>query len=375
MYSYEEICAIAIKMAFPYKPVLARQCIDAAGSAAGFFSLTGSGRDDLLSEISPNAGSAHKELSNPNLLLDTAAAEVKWCREKEIKIHYFREDNFPAGLLQIPDPPVVLFSYGRDPGDYINNISIVGTRKPSSYGLEITRQIVNEIARLNKNAVIVSGLAFGIDIEAHKSALSNKLHTIAVLPGPMDHIYPASHRTYASKIASEGCILSDFTRGSVSYKINFISRNRIIAALSAATILVESGIRGGGLITARFASSYSRELFAVPGRLSDRVSEGCNSLIGENCAQIYLSGRQFASQIGWPQSSRNNEDHIIFYEPDDVKRKILVSLNNVSDLTSDQISALIRVPPASLAVHLLELELERKIVCFSGNRYRINLLR
>lgn len=376
MFSDDTICTVAIKMAFPYKPVLVRRVIDAVGRASAFYNLNRVGREEVISNNSTKSVGESHQFPDFDLWYSKAEEEVKWCISKGINVTCIGDKEYPSCLLDIPDPPVVLFTYGNHELKFEKSIAIVGTRKPSRYGLDITGSIIEDIASADSSAIVVSGLAFGIDITAHVKALEVGLPTVAILPGAMDNIYPATHRGEASKIAKKGLLISDFTRNSESYKINFINRNRIIAAITRATILVESGLRGGGLITARFASSYNRDVFAVPGRCSDNLSQGCNSLISENVAMLYFNTREFFRQTGWELPSNGVQQTKLAMEVEGgVKQKILVSLSNVSDLSTDEMANLTKLPPSSLAVHLLELELERKIVGFAGNRYRINRFR
>jgi DNA processing protein len=360
--------ALALKMAFPYKPVLIIELINKAGSAIEFTNLSAESQHDILySEFN------QKTLPDFKDLLERADAELRWCIEKGINISYFRESDYPEQLLDIPDPPVVIFSYGSKPLCRDKIVSIVGTRRATLYGTTITKEIIYKMKESGLNPLIVSGLAFGIDVCAHKAALDCGLGTAAVLPGGMDNIYPATHKRFAARVASNGLLISDFTRGADPHKINFLSRNRIIAAISQATILVESGIKGGGLITARLAASYSRELFAVPGRLSDPLSEGCNSLITQNVAQQFFSVGEFAKIMNWTVNEHfPTQTQSLFDETNKVKQKILVSLNSNNELTMDQISEVTKEPVSRLAVHLLELELDGKILSFTGNRYRLN---
>lgn len=361
-------CALALKMAFPYKPILVMELINLTGKAQDFFELSKLDQRDILISF------GHiKMLPEFELLLEKASEEIEWCKERGIKISYIKENDFPKGLLNIPDPPAIIFTYGSSSFNHQNIVSIVGTRKATPYGSSITKDIIYKMKELEINPLIISGLAFGIDSYAHKAAIECGLKTAAVLPGSMDNIYPSTHKKLAAKVASNGLLISDFTRGSDPHKINFLSRNRIIAALSQATILIESGIKGGGLITARLAASYSKELFAVPGRLTDILSEGCNSIISENLAQQFFSVEDFARSMNWAISNKNiNRAPSLFDETDKVKQKILLSLSHNSELTMDTISEIVTEPISRLAVHLIELELNEKIVSLTGNRYRLN---
>lgn len=359
---------LALKMAFPYKPVFVMELINLTGNAEDFINQSPETQNEILFTV----GNIKKK-PDFNLLLEKAENEINWCKEKGINIISFKDSDFPERVLNIPDPPAIIFTYGATSINHETSVSVVGTRKATPYGTSITREIIFKIKDCGLNPLIISGLAFGIDLCAHKAALDCGLETAAVLPGGMDNIYPSSHKRFAARIASKGLLISDFTRGADPHKINFLSRNRIIAAISQATILIESGIKGGGLITARLAASYSRELFAVPGRLTDPLSEGCNSLISQNVAQQFFSVADFARAMNWHAVEKEKSVHgLLFEETNKVKQKILVSLNSNSELTIDLISELTKEPVSRLAINLLELELDGKIISFTGNRYRLN---
>ena len=373
----EKVSALALKIAFPYKPVLVRALISAAGGAAKLFGMDSCERSSLF--LSQDlAGVLPASFTDPckEENLEKASVECEWCEKSGIEVIGYHEPEFPRRLLECADAPVILFKYGNAELNPERSVSIVGTRRATEYGRYSTTGIVSEISEKIPNTLIVSGLAFGTDINAHKCALELGVPTVAILPGALNNIYPSSHRGIASKISKNGALLSDFTRGSESYKINFISRNRIIASMSDVTIIPESGIRGGGLITARLAHSYGREIFAVPGRLTDLLSEGCNSLISENVANVYTGIGDILRVMNWESKSGNGVQLSFYHNIERAeKQKILVSLSSERELSFERLAILTGLKPGELAATLTELELEGYVIGFAGNRYRINVLK
>ena len=229
-----------------------------------------------------------------------AHEEVEWCQQHKVQIVCISDAAYPDRLRHCADAPLVLFVRGKADLNSPHIVNIVGTRKCTAYGKDCVERIVTELRQLCPDIIIVSGLAYGIDITAHLSALRCNLPTVAVLPNGIDRVYPSAHREAASRIAStEGCALvTDYPPGTGPVAFTFLRRNRLIAALSQATILIESKIRGGGLMTCRLASGYGREVFALPGRLDDIRSQGCNLLIREKIAEPVAGLEAIGGQVG-----------------------------------------------------------------------------
>lgn len=294
----ETVCACALNRVFGYEPKIALGLIRELGSASAVFDLPGDTLDSLLGPFSKYRGKLCRE-SVEKEEEELSALEKEGCR-----FIPFTHPDFPALLKEIEDPPAGLYYRGcSPPADIFGRkpaIAIVGTRDMSPYGKEWCAKIVASLAQAPSKAVIVSGLAYGIDITAHLSALRCNLPTVAVLPNGIDRVYPSAHREAASRIAStEGCALvTDYPPGTGPVAFTFLRRNRLIAALSQATILIESKIRGGGLMTCRLASGYGREVFALPGRLDDIRSQGCNLLIREKIAEPVAGLEAIGGQVG-----------------------------------------------------------------------------
>jgi DNA processing protein len=226
-----------------------------------------------------------------------AEAELKFIQENEIDVHYFKEKSYPEKLKHCFDAPILMFSVGKINVQQSRIISIVGTRQVTSHGAEFCRNLIAEIAPLNP--IIVSGFAYGVDIVAHQSAMEHNLQTIGVLAHGLNQIYPASHRKYCKKMEANGGFMTEFWSSSNPEKENFVKRNRIVAGMSEATIVIESAERGGSLITAMLANDYNRDVFAVPGRITDKFSLGCNNLIKTQKANLLTSAADLIYMLNW----------------------------------------------------------------------------
>ena len=280
-----KVGACTLNRAFGYYPQVSHRLIDELGSIEAIFRLSERKRDELLGPFSRFQGSL-----TDSAMLDSEQ-ELDELQKQGVEFIALGEPAYPAALAECPDSPVGLYVRSiSSPEELFGEgpfISIVGTRDVSSYGLEWTRRIVFALAQAQHKPVIVSGLAYGVDISAHKAALEAGLRTIAVIPTGPEDIYPSGNRRHAEQIArTPGCALvTDFPPGTGAQAATFLRRNRIIAGLSSATIVVESKRKGGSLITAHTAFSYGRDIWALPGRVDDIRSAGCNALLREKVAE------------------------------------------------------------------------------------------
>lgn len=253
---------------------------------------------DNLLEIMPRGGKYVSQLKDPRIL-EWAEHEVEWARRYDIRLETFISENYPFRLRECPDPPLMLYCKGDADLNPERAVSIVGTRRASFYGRASLQKIVETMAGYDVKPMIISGLALGIDGAAHRAALELGLPTVAVLPTGLDEIYPRKHRELATKILREGALVTDFSSRTQPERYTFVRRNRIIAGMSDAVVLVQSYAKGGGLITASLASQYDREAFAVPGNMDDPSFAGCNNLIYRNGAVIVSSPESIADTMGW----------------------------------------------------------------------------
>lgn len=294
----EDVCCCALNRIFGFKPKIALALISSTGSASQVFRMKGAELDSLF-----RMDAAARNMINTGTLYQ-AAKELDRLYSEGYSFTYFGADSYPRLLKECEDPPVGLYvrsvSAPSEIFDRRPAVAVVGTRDISEYGKEWCRKITSALSRSSPTPSIISGLALGTDIIAHETALENRARTVAVMATGIDMVYPARHRAAAERIANTpGCALvTDYPPGTAPLQVNFLRRNRIIAGLGSATVLIESRARGGGMLTARLAFSYSRDVYALPGRIDDARSQGCNLLIKEKIADTILTEKKLAENIG-----------------------------------------------------------------------------
>lgn len=272
--------------------VLAKKLIHHFGSAQEVFQL----KPRQLAAISGLGPQIVKNFSD-STLFPKAEAEYQFITDHNIQVFYYQEPNYPERLKHCYDCPVLLFGKGTLNWDKRPIISIVGTRQITPYGSSFTRQLLEDLAPINP--VIVSGFAYGVDILAHNVALELGMQTIGVLAHGLNQIYPQKHKKYVRGMLENGGFLTEFRSTSNPDKENFVRRNRIVAGMTEATLVIESAEKGGSLITAHFANEYNREVFAVPGRITDKYSSGCNTLIKTQRAHLLQSAADIRYHLNW----------------------------------------------------------------------------
>ncbi len=230
-------------------------------------------------------------------VFEKAEKELKYINENKINFCFFQDENYPEKLKHCMDSPILLFTSGNINVNKKRIISIVGTRQITSYGTEFCKKLIADLAPLDP--IIVSGFAYGVDIVAHQAAVEHKLQTIGVLAHGLNQIYPKVHKKYISKMEENGGFMTEFWNDVDPFKENFVARNRIVAGMSEATIVIESAEKGGSLITANMANDYNRDVFAVPGRISDKYSQGCNDLIKTQKANLLTSAADLVYMLNW----------------------------------------------------------------------------
>jgi DNA processing protein len=251
-------------------------------------------------------------------VFEKAEVELKFIQDNDIDVHFFKDKSYPEKLKHCFDAPVLLFSAGNINLQQSKIISIVGTRQVTSHGAEFCRNLIAEIAPLNP--IIVSGFAYGVDIVAHQAAMEHGLQTIGVLAHGLNQIYPSSHKKYCKKMEEKGGFMTEFWSSSNPDKENFVKRNRIVAGMTEATIVIESAERGGSLITAMLANDYNRDVFAVPGRTTDKFSLGCNNLIKTQKANLLTSAADLIYMLNWDikESSKSVQKQLfVDLQPDE----------------------------------------------------------
>jgi DNA processing protein len=255
--------------------------------------------------------------------------------------------------------------------NFSKSVAIVGTRNNSNYGKHVTEKFIQDIT--SPSPTIISGLAFGIDTIAHRTALKQGLNTVAVLAHGLDTIYPPGNNALAKSIISNGALVTEFISGTAPDKHNFPSRNRIVAGLSDATVLIETGIKGGSMITADLASGYNRDVFAFPGKITDKKSEGCNYLIQQNKAILYTSPDNFLQTMGWENSNdpRNPIQPEMFVDISEQEKMILEIIRRKESVHIDELLMEFSFNSSILSSLLLSLEMKNLVSCLPGRKYRI----
>ncbi|MDL2227464.1 DNA-processing protein DprA [Odoribacter sp. OttesenSCG-928-L07] len=307
-------------------------------------------------------------IGNREILL-RAEKEMQFIERNNIRAISFFDNNYPIRLKRCADGPVILYVRGNTLPMHNRMLAIVGTRNATDYGRQMCEKIISEIT--DYNVGIISGLAYGIDTEAHKNSLKYRLDTFAVLGHGLQTVYPAKNSSLARSIESNGSLISEFISGTNPDRENFPQRNRIIAGLSDAVLIVEAAEKGGALITAYIAQSYNRDIFAIPGRINDKYSIGCNNLIKRQQAYIILSGKDIIENMNWDDKIRNNVlQQELFYELNEVQQRIIEFIRDESGSDIDKISENLNIPVGRLSCELLDLELKGALRCLPGKVYK-----
>ena len=304
-------------------------------------------------------------------IMEEAEKEIEFINKYNINTLFYLDNNYPERLQHCEDAPVILFVKGSvdlNPGKVI---SIVGTRNATRYGREMCNKIVSGLSEHHHDIVIVSGLAYGIDVCSHKAALKNNLLTVAVLGHGLSTIYPAGHNDVAKKIIKQGALVTEFTSNMGPEKQNFVQRNRIIAGLSDATLVVESDVRGGALITADLANSYYRDVFAIPGRSEDKYSSGCNKLIKTNKAALLESVEDIEYIMGWDREKEKprTTQRQLFTKLVPEEQLIYNLLKEQGDLTIDILCLKANMPVSKVSAILLNMEFAGVVRSLPGKIY------
>lgn len=331
----------------------AKKLLRAVGSAEGIFLE----KKSRLLKIDGIGSLKLKGLSRQQLLPE-AEAELRYLNDHNIDHSYFLSKSYPERLKQCIDAPILFFMRGNIDIQNKRIISIVGTRKATRQGVAFCEQFLSELAPLNP--VVVSGFAFGVDIAAQTAAMEQGLQTIGCLAHGLNQIYPRQHKKYVSKVESNGGFITEFWSDDSFDRNNFLKRNRIIAGISEATIVIESAEKGGSLVTADIANSYHRDVFAVPGRPTDRQSLGCNNLIKSQQAHLLSSAADLVYMLGWELKDKT---------PLAVQKQLFTDLSEeeteISDYLSgkerehlDRIALDCKIPTFKVASILLQLELK-----------------
>ncbi|MEP6614446.1 MAG: DNA-processing protein DprA [Mucilaginibacter sp.] len=303
--------------------------------------------------------------------LKKAEHELKFIEKNGIEVIFYTDSRYPKRLKNCNDSPVLLYAKGKADLNMQHVVSIVGTRNATEYGKQLCRQLIEELQQ--HNILVVSGLALGIDVAIHKECLKQNVPTVGVVGHGLDRMYPSQNRATADKMLENGGLLSEYPSGTIPDRENFPQRNRIVAGMADATIVVEAGIKGGALITAEIANSYNRDVFAFPGRLGDEYSEGCNFLIRNNKAQLLTCAADLAFSLGWEKEETTKSPVEQFILPFDLTQdeSLIITLlrENKTPLAIDDLSIKAKMTTSKLAMNLLNMEMQGYIRGLPGKMY------
>ena len=349
---------------------LIRELIGAVGSAKELLENA-----DNIGDIVPGASLRLRNLLCDSSLVELAEKEMEFIASKGIKLICFGDEAYPCRLAECSDAPLVLHSLGNADLNARHIVSIVGTRHASEYGKSLCENFVADLARFAPGTLIVSGLAYGIDICAHRAALKAGLPTIGVLAHGLDQIYPSANRATAKQMLENGGVLTEFMSGTQPFPSNFLQRNRVVAGMADATVVVESASKGGSLITASLALGYDRDCFAFPGRVNDQYSQGCNELVSRNRAALITSAYDFVEAMNWdvPTAKKSADDlqTELFPNLSPEESAVITALRESGDgLQVNQMVVQLNIPINKLLPLLFEMEMKGFVKAVAGGCYR-----
>ena len=344
--------------------VTAKNLLGHFGSSEAIFKAK---KHELLDVAGIGPQTAQQILNNN--AMEQAEQQLRFIEHHEVKVLFFTDDQYPNRLRNCFDAPILLYYNGTADLNHPRILSVVGTRRCTEYGKQLCKQLAEALQPYD--VLIVSGLAYGIDIAAHKESLDRGIPTIGVLAHGLDRIYPPLHQPVANKMLMNGGLLTEFPLKTIPDKENFPQRNRIIAGISDATILVEATAKGGALITADIANSYNRDVYAFPGRTTDQSSEGCNFLIKTSRAGLINSAADLIYQMGWEQSLPKKIHQIQLPLGLCEEELKVIDLLRAAPARIDELSVQSKISQSKLAMHLLSLEMQGILTCLPGKVYRL----
>lgn len=331
---------------------------------------------DIIKDASPRLMEALKDWDEA---MRRAEAELRFMEEHRIRALTLNDDDYPQRLTECPDAPIIIYYTGNADLNQEKIVSIVGTRHATPYGQDLIHRFVSELRGLCPQVLIVSGLAYGVDICAHREALANGYPTVGVLAHGLDQIYPYRHRETAAQMLNHGGLLTEFMSQTNADKPNFVRRNRIVAGMADAVILVESAAKGGGLITAEIAQSYARSVFAFPGNVGQPYSEGCNNLIRDNGAGLISNANDFMRAMGWWEETHRQQafadgiERNLFPDLTTEEQQVVSLLQQTNDLQLNIITVKTGIPIGRLTALLFQLEMKGMVKPLAGGMYHLLL--
>ncbi len=365
----EQLSILALTKVHGLKVATLSQMLSVVGSASELFANLHD-----IHNIFPGINPTIVASLSSRTIFDDAQREMEFISSKGIKIHCIGDDSYPYRLRECCDAPLVVYTLGNIDLNPRHVVSVVGTRHATEYGKDICTAFVTDLARCLPDTLVVSGLAYGIDVCAHRAAVASGLPTVGVLAHGLDRIYPNAHRNIAKEMLANGGLLTEFMSGTDSLPAYFVQRNRIVAGMADATIVVESAASGGSLITASLAQGYGRDCFAFPGRVNDKYSIGCNELVGKNRAALVTSAQDFIDAMNWTPIRRKNRqaEPELFPQLSDEENKIVEILKTNNDgLQVNQMVIELNIPVNRLMPLLFQLEMKNIVRSVAGGLYRL----
>ena len=329
---------------------------------------------DVLPDCSPRLMAALKDWSTA---LPRAEQELKFIEQHHIRTFCLGDADYPQRLAECADAPIILYYLGNGNLNQRHIVSIVGTRHATVYGKDLVRRFVSELRQLCPDTLIVSGLAYGIDISAHREALAHGFDTVGVLAHGLDEIYPPRHRDTAREMVSHGGLLTEYMTQTRADKLNFVKRNRIVAGMADATVLVESAEKGGGLITCGIAQDYDRAVFAFPGAVGAPYSAGCNLLIRDNGGALITSAADLVNAMGWQTAAQQQEirekgiERAIFPDLNADEQRVVEALANGGDQQQNMLAVHTNISIGKLNALLFQLEMKGIVKPLAGGTYHL----
>ena len=369
----EIMCAMALTRANFYNIAGLHELYETFGSAADIID----NKDNIKDALPYCSDRVIRGLSTIDEVWPRVEAEMEFTIKNKIDILSISDGRYPQRLKECPDAPLILYYKGNADLNCRRVINIVGTRRCTVYGQDLIRSFIKDLKQLCPETLIVSGLAYGVDICAHRNALDNGFNTVGILAHGLDYLYPPRHRNTAVEMLSNGGLLTEYMSQTNADKRNFVSRNRIVAGISDACILVESAAKGGGLLTTGISKSYNRDVFAFPGRVGDQYSEGCNNAIRSNEAALITSAEDFVKQMCWDddivlqKAKEQGIERSLFPELSEEETKIVNTLKKSNDLQINFLAMNSGISFNKINSFLFELEIKGVIKALPGGIYHL----
>ncbi len=356
---------IALTLISGIGPVQAKQLLEHFGNAESIFKA----KKKDLSAVEGIGEIKAKQIKDFNQFKE-AEEEIKFTEKHHIQCLFLNNENYPKRLLHCYDAPTLLYYRGNANLNNSKIISIIGTRTNTDYGKQVTEDIIAELQPYN--ALIISGLAYGIDAVAHKAAVKNNIATVGVLAHGLDTIYPAQHKSLAKDMLLNGGLLTEFRKNVKADRYNFPQRNRVVAGMADAIIVIETAAKGGSMITAELAYNYNKDLFAIPGKIYDGKSSGCLKLIQQNKAVLLSNTAQLIEEMGWQEKKKQPKKQRELFIELSTEEKIVVDLLKQKETISiDELFLQSGLSSSSVAGAILSLELQNVVLSLPGKMYRL----